>query len=257
MASFRPILISTVQYHEPLSARQMTQAEVVTVARELGVDGVELRADYWQAQERELPAVRDLVRRLGLLVTYATTATLFGADAEAQRRLQQDIDDAAALGAALLRVFPGPAPGPDDQPGWERARAALRYAAARGVRLALENFARAPGCRVAEIKATLDRLDVPALGTNVDIGNYAINGEDLPAAVRTLGPRIVSTHLRDQVETPAGVDTTYLGGGSLPLREVLAELARLPQPVIHCFEFTGGDDPAGRIQQSLAYLRAQ
>jgi hypothetical protein len=42
----------------------------------------------------------------------------------------------------------------------------------------------------------------------------------------------------------------------LPLRDALAELARLPQPVIHCFEFAGGGDPVGRIQKSLAYLRA-
>lgn len=256
MASFRPILVSTVQYDEALRARQMAQADVVAVARELGADGVELRGDYWQEKGRELPAARDLARQLGLLVTYATTATLFGAGIEEQRRLWQDVDDAAMLGSPLLRVFQGPVPSADDQPGWERAREALRYAADRGVKLALENFARAPGSRVAEIKAALDRLDSPFLGTNVDIGNYAANGEDLPAAVRTLGPRIIYTHLRDHTDTPSGVEATYLGGGSLPLRDALAELARLPQPVTHCFEFTGGGDPVGRIQKSLAYLRA-
>jgi hypothetical protein len=39
------------------------------------------------------------------------------------------------------------------------------------------------------------------------------------------------------------------------LRAALAEFSRLPQPIIYCFEFPGGDDPAGRIQKSLAYLR--
>ena len=120
----------------------------------------------------------------------------------------------------------------------------------------LENFAREPGCSVAEIKATLDRLDSSFLGTNVDLGNYASNGEDLPAAVRALGPRIMYTHLRDHAVPPTGANATYLGGGSLPLRAALTEFARLAQPIIYCFEFPGGDDPAGYIQKSLAYLRA-
>jgi len=254
MGNFQPVVISTVQYDEPLTARQMAQGEVVTIASELGADGVELRADYWQDKERELPAARDLVRQLGLVVTYATSTTLFGPDGEAQQR--QQVDDAATLGSPLLRVFQGTAPSVDDHMGWERAREVVRYAADRGVKLAVENFARAPGNRVAEIKTTLDRLDSPFLGTNVDLGNYASNGEDSSAAVRALGPRIFYTHLRDHADPPSGANATYLGGGSLPLRDALTELARLAQPIIYCFEFPGGGDPAGRIQKSLAYLRA-
>jgi sugar phosphate isomerase/epimerase len=255
MASFQPVVISTVQYHDPLTAQQMTQAEVITIARELGADGVELRADYWQDKERELPAARDLVQQLGLVVTYATAATLFGPDGDEQQRRRQHVDDAAALGSPLLRVFQGAAPSADDQTGWNRAREVVRYATDRSVRLVVENFAREPGCRVAEIRATLDRFDSPFLGTNVDLGNYAANGQDLVAAVRTLGPRIMYTHLRDHADPPSGANATYLGGGSLPLRDALTEFARLPQPIIYCFEFPGGDDPAIRIQKSLAYLR--
>ena len=36
----------------------------------------------------------------------------------------------------------------------------------------------------------------PSLGTNLDIGNYALNGQDVPAAIRALGPRIVYAHLK-------------------------------------------------------------
>jgi len=256
MAPFHPVVISTVQYDDPLNAGRMTQCEVVTIARDLGADGVELRADYWQDKQRELPAARDLVKQLGLVVTYATAATLFGPDGEEQLSRRQHVDDAATLGSPLLRVFQGMAPRSDDHAGWERATEVVRYAADRGVKLAVENFARTPGNRVSEIKATLDRFDSPFLGTNVDLGNYASNGEDLTAAIRTLGPRIFYTHLRDHADPPTGANATYLGGGSLPLREALTEFARLSQPIIYCFEFPGGEDPAGRIQKSLAYLRA-
>ena len=247
-------MISTVQYHEPLAAHEMTQAEVVSIASQLGADGVELRADYWQDKERELPAARDLVKQLGLVVTYATSAALFGPDEEEQQR-RQHVDDGATLGSPLVRFFQGTAPSAGDTTAWSRATELAGYAADRGVRIVVENFARAPGCRVAEIKATLDRLDSPFLGTNVDLGNYASNGEDLPAAVRTLGPRIMYTHLRDHAVPPTGDNATYLGGGALPLHEALTEFARLAQPIIYCFEFPGGTDPADRILKSLAYLR--
>jgi sugar phosphate isomerase/epimerase len=256
MASVHPVVISTVQYHDPLTDAQMTQAEVVTIARELGADGVELRADYWQDQERELPAARDLVSQLGLVVTYATGAMLFGSDGDDQQNRRQHIDDAAMLGSPLVRFFQGTAPSADDHAGWERAREVVSHATDRGVKLVVENFAREPGCRVAEIKATLDRFDSPLFGTNVDLGNYAAIGEDPVAAIRALGPRIMYTHLRDHGDPPSGANATYLGGGSLPLRAALTEFSRLPQPIIYCFEFPGGDDPAGRIQKSLAYLRA-
>lgn len=246
----RPIVISAVQYQDELAAGRMDVLDVVKAAKRLGTDGVELRRDYWRERERELAASRDLVAGLDLLVTYATTATLFNANEEGTRILRQDIDDALALGSPQLRVFQGEAPA-DDDAAWDAAKDAVGYAASRGIVLALENFARTPGRTVAEIKRVLDRIQSPALATNIDVGNYALNGEDVVAAVRSLGSRAVSSHLKDNI----GASTTYLGGGTLPLRDILAELDRLPRRLVYCFEFEGGGDPDGRIVQSLAYLR--
>lgn len=255
MARFRPILISTVQYDAELRAGSMSQADVLRTAKRLGVDGAELRLDYWQDKERELPAARRALEDLGIIATYATGLTLFG-DIEASANLRYAVDDAVALGSSLLRVFSGLPPDDDDSQSWDAARDVVRYAGNHGVMVAIENFGTAPGCRVAEIQRVLDRIESPALRTNVDIGNYASNEADPALAVNTLGPRVVSSHLRDHADTPTGVDATYLGGGALPLGAVLAEFARLPQKVIHCFEFAGGGDPEGRIAKSLAYLRA-
>jgi sugar phosphate isomerase/epimerase len=250
---FRPILISTVQYDTELQARSLSQVDVLQTAKRLGADGAELRLDYWQDKARELPVARRALDDLGIIATYATSLMLFSADSA---QLREAVDDAVALGSPLLRVFAGLAPGDDDSHSWDAAREIVHYAASRGIVVALENFGKAPGCRIAEIKHVLDRIDSPAFGTNVDIGNYASNCEDPTEAVRALAPRVVSSHLRDHADTPTGVDATYLGGGTLPLRPVLAEFARLPQKVIHCFEFAGGGDPEGRIEKSLSYLEA-
>ena len=213
-----------------------------------------LRLDYWRDKERELSAARRAIDELGIIATYATGLTLFSADSGWVMNLRQAVDDAVALGSPLLRVFSGSAPGDDDRQAWDGARDFVRYAADRGIVVALENFGKAPGHLVIDIKCVLDRIESTTLGTNVDIGNYASNGEDAALAVRALGERVVSSHLRDHAVTPTGVDATYLGGGELPLHAILAEFARLPQKVIHCFEFSGGGEPEARIEKSLAYL---
>jgi sugar phosphate isomerase/epimerase len=255
MSAISPILISTVQYDAPLRAGRVPLVEVLRVARRLGVAGVELRDVYWHDRATELPQCRALAAELDLTLTYATFATIFGAAPDGPPAVRQAIDDAAMLGAPLLRVFPGPAPLDPDDPAWTAARALLEHASAHGVVLALENYARVPGNRLAEVKWVLDQLPSRALGTNVDIGNYAANGQDVPTAIRTLGPRVVSAHLKHQRQTADGAESTYLGGGDAPLTETLDAFRRLPQRILYCFEFGGGNDPEGRIAASVAYLK--
>jgi sugar phosphate isomerase/epimerase len=167
--------------------------------------------------------------------------------------LHQDIDAASALGAPQLRVFPGPLPADQNEAGWAAGRAVVQYAAGKGVVLALENFARTPGGTLAEIQRVLDRIPHPALATNIDIGNYVLHGQDVPAAIRAVGTRAVSAHLKDQ---PADLSkpASHLGGGDQALDAIFAELDQLPQRIIYCFEFGGGGNPEAVIRRSLDYF---
>jgi sugar phosphate isomerase/epimerase len=177
--------------------------------------------------------------------------------------LLRDVDTAAALGSPLLRIFPGRTPrqthsyAPDaldaDSAGWEGAVEAVEHAESRGIVIALENYVGIPGGTLAEIVHILDRIPSPALKTNIDIGNYVVRGQDVVEAIRTVGHRAVYAHLKDRPADPEGPHA-YLGGGEMPLQPILNELESLPQDMIYCFEFPGGDDPEGRIKQSLAYL---
>jgi sugar phosphate isomerase/epimerase len=251
VAAERPVLISVVQYQEGIAAGTTSITDLFDTAHRLGAAGVELRPQFWADKERELPAARDRAAHHGLLVTYATMGRLFDTDPAS---LRQDIDDAAALGSPLLRIFPGPVPADDNDAEWERGRAIARYADERGITLALENFVGTPGGTLAEIEKGLKRI--PALMTNIDIGNYPRHHQDVPAAIRAIGDRAVSAHLKDADDDPAH-GTTYLGGASLPLPAILDELARLPQRILYIFEFGGGDNPDDRITRSLAYVRGR
>jgi len=254
MAANRPILISVMQYEDQLKRGACTVFDVIKTAQRLGADGVELRRETWANWEIELAAARAQIEALGLLVTYATHVTLFSADPSGQAVLRQDIDAAQRLGSPLLRVFQGPAPADDDDAAWAAAQAVVDYAAAHDVVIALENYVGMPGGKLPEIQRVLDRIDHGALGTNIDIGNYAQHEQDVVAAIGAIGHRAVYAHIKDKVGT-AGEAPVQLGAGNLPLPAILAALDGLPQNFPYCFEFRGGDDPEARIRQSLAYLQ--
>jgi sugar phosphate isomerase/epimerase len=120
--------------------------------------------------------------------------------------------------------------------------------------LALENYVGTPGGTLAEIAHVLGCIESSALGTNIDIGNYVVRGQDVVDAIRTVGHRAVYAHLKDRPDDPDGPHT-YLGGGVMDLGPILDELDRLSQEMTYCFEFPGGGEPDERIRRSLAYLR--
>lgn len=246
----RPLLISVVQYQDKLDDGTMRVGDVIDKAHALGADGVELRRESWPAYEDELADARERAQAHGLIVTYATFSTLFNDTAAGEKWLRHDIEIARELGALQLRVFQGPAP--VEAAGWDAVRAAIDHAASLGVVLALENYSQHPGATLAEIRRVLDALPSPFLKTNIDIGNYAKQGEDVVTAINAMGTRAASTHLKDLL--PGGA-STFLGQGTLLLPAIFDAFAGLPQRLLHCFEFSGGADPDTRITQSLAYLR--
>jgi len=250
-AERRPVLISVMQYEDDLDRGVLAVGDVITAAARFGAAGIEIRPQYWRDRARELPAARDEIARHGLLVTYATTTTLFSTDPEDAARLRQEIDDAQLLGATQLRVFQGPAPADDDATGWAAGQALADYAATHGVTLALENYSGSPGGTIAEVARTLDRL--PTLAVNLDIANYARHSEDVLTAIARFGDRAVSAHVKDQ-EPTAPWTSAPLGGGELHLAQIFPALEALPQRLLYCFEFRGEGDPDGRIAQSLAYM---
>lgn len=251
----RPILISVVQYLPLLESGALKIAEFVNKARDFGVDGIELRREAWPAYKSELPAVRKQIEELGLLVTYATFSTLFNTDEAAHQLLLEDVRTAAALGAPLLRVFPGATPADDDAEGWAKGHEAVALAEQLGIQLALENFARTPGGTLGEVANILEKIDTPALRTNIDIGNYPLHNQDPIAVIEAIGDKAIYSHIKDYGGSPEA-DPVRFGKGVLPLAEIFAAFDKLPQRIIYCFEFGGGPDPDQHIQDALALVRS-
>lgn len=251
MTANRPVLISVMQFEDALKSGAMTIFDVIETAAQVGVEGVELRRELWNGWQSELAEARRQADAAGLLIAYATHATLFSSDAAT---LRADIDAAVALGSEIVRFFPGQLPAEDDEDGWTAGKAIADYATGKGVVIALENYARTPGGTLAEVQTTLARI--PALMTNLDMGNYSLHSQNVPAAVAALADRIVYSHLKDQTGNP-GDAPAVLGAGELPLGDIFDVLDALPQKILYCFEFRGGDDPVARIEQALAWLKTR
>ena len=255
MSSERPILISVVQYLPQLESGALTIAQYINKARDFGVDGVELRREAWPAYKTELPAIRKQIEEAGLLVTYGTFSTLFNTDEAAHQLLLEDVRTAAALGAPLLRVFPGATPADDYAQGWAKGREAVDLAASLGIQIALENFARTPGGTLAEVSHILSKIDTPALRTNIDIGNYPLHNQDPIAAIRAIGHKAIYVHVKDYGGSPESGPVNF-GEGTLPLADIFAALDQLPQRIILCFEFGGGADPDQHIRSAFALTKS-
>ena len=248
----RPIVMSIVQYTDAIESRKMTVMELLEKADELGVDGIELRRELWgDAMNDELSAVRQRSEALGLQITFATHSVLF-CEGEDYDLLLADVDTTAEIGSPLLRIFSGPVPTDVSDPAWAKAKAVIDRAEAKGIVIALENYAEEPGGTLAEIQTVLDHFPVSTFKTNIDTGNYVGWNQDILEAIDAIGERAAYVHVKD----PSEDGTSVPGEGDLPMKEIFAALDALPQRIIYCFEFSGGDAPDGRIKRGLAFMKS-
>jgi sugar phosphate isomerase/epimerase len=252
----REIFISAVQFDEPLRSGTATVRDLAPVAAAVGVQGVEYRDVYWRDKQAELPAVKRQLVQLKLKAAYTTMTPLYHRDPPVQQQLLRDIQDARDLGAVVLRVNLGqrPGPGPADAKTHYAGRMAVERAAALRVHLTLENNSKGPDDLLSDVKATLDTFSCRFFGANVDFANYATTGQDPIAAIRGLARWINYVHAKDVRKTTGGWQSTYLGNGTLPLRDIIGALDATGKRIPLCFEFPGEGDPEGSIRKSLAFL---
>jgi sugar phosphate isomerase/epimerase len=252
----REIFVSAVQFDEQLKSGSRTVLDLAPAAAALGARGVEYRDVYWKNKAMELPAVKRQLAELKLKAAYTTMTPLYHSEPAKQQQLLRDVEDARDLGAVLLRINLGrrPGPGPADAKTHYAGRKAVERAAALRVHLTLENNSTGPGHLLSDVKETLDTFSCRFFGTNIDFVNYVTTGQDPLEAIRGLARWINYVHAKDARKTEAGWQSTYLGNGTLALKEIIGALDSTGKAVPFCFEFPGGDDPEGSIRKSLEFL---
>jgi sugar phosphate isomerase/epimerase len=181
-ARIRPALCAYT-YREQLESGKMSYEDLVDVAVEHGLDGLDLTV-YWLPKtglDEYLLSLRRKAYLAGIEIpAIAIRTDLCKGEAQQQQReaawLNYWVDVANKLGASHIRVFGGTVPQgaiEDQAAGWvvEILKRAADYAGKQGVILGLENHGGIT-LRAERLLSMVRAVDNPWVGVNLDTGNF-------------------------------------------------------------------------------------
>lgn len=188
---------------------KMTMLEFIDKCAEYDLDGCELTS-YWFPKEITPQFLNDIKHRafrLGLDISGTAIRNDFCLPPGKERdhwlaHTRQWIDYAATFGAPVIRVFAGVTPKDDTEAAaLDRCVAgleeSLKYAAEKGVFLALENHGGITET-ADQLLAIVKRLDSPWLGINLDSGNFSKGGDPYEQLAR-IAPYAVNAQIKTEM----------------------------------------------------------
>lgn len=193
-------------FRTDLAAKKMTYDDVIRMAADLDVDGVDMTV-YWLPDTSDatlLPlrrlAYKNAVELYGISVR-TDMCKPPGAERDKQiAELRQWVDVANKLGASHIRVFGGVVPKgstADQAAQWvtEILKTGSDYAGSKGVILGLENHG-----GITEKAETIVRIvkavDSPWVGINLDTGNF---NRDAYSQIETILPYAVNAQFKVKI----------------------------------------------------------
>lgn len=189
----------TVAHIDELDASAVEVIEVVGPVPQCPFDRTDVRTELRHRLRDARVRLRSVHLPYGRQLDLSHTDT--NARLEAVRLTAMHLSAAAALGARLAVLHPSaePVPEQDRAPYIAAARQSLAslvpLAADLGVRLAVECLPRTClGRTAAELLSVIDDVDPDVVGVCIDSNHLNLREPDLAAAVRLLGPRLLTLH---------------------------------------------------------------
>jgi sugar phosphate isomerase/epimerase len=216
--------------------------QLLDYAAGLKLDTVQLSSlgDFESLEKAHLSKVKDHAQRVGIAIDagigcICDVSTSWDAkEGNPSAYLRKGLRVANAVGARAMRCCMG---GRDDRPQLERCMEATVKALKSvrtealdlGVRIAIENHA--GDMQAREVKTLIEEAGTDFVGSCLDSGNPLWAAEDPLLTLETLGPYVVTTHIRDTAvfEHPRGaaVQWVALGDGSVDLKRFVALYQKL------------------------------
>lgn len=185
------------------------------------------------------------------------------------------IDRAAERGIGVVNLLTGPnlwepgATARHDEAAWSTALGALERICAHAERAGVTAALEPCWGTLAHDAATAQRvLDAVPVAVAFDPSHFAVSGDDIPALVRSLGPRIAHVHLKDAFGAPGmeGEDFHFclLGEGRVPWPELFEALDEIGYVGALSVEFEAyryyeqvlDSDPVAAARLALEQVRA-
>ena len=189
---------------------KLTMLEFIDKCAAYNLDGCELTS-YWFPKEitpQYLNEVKQRAFRLGLDISGTAIRNDFCLAPGPERdhwlaHTRNWIDYSAACGAPVIRVFAGVKPKDDSEEVAldrcvEGLKESLKYAAEKGVYLALENHGGITST-ADQLLAIVKRVDSPWFGINFDSGNFSAGGDPYEQLAQ-IAPYAVNAQIKSEMK---------------------------------------------------------
>ena len=248
--------ICAYSFREALKAKTMTYDDLVRLAVETGVDGLDLTV-YWfpDTSDEFLLPLRRLAYKSGVHIYSLSIRTDMCQPTPELRdkelgEIRKWVDAAQKLGATHIRVFGGKVPKEsteDEAAGWvvETLKRGAEYAGARGIILGIENHGgiTEKGSRVVEI---VKRVDSPWVGINLDTGNFQSRVWE---QIELCLPYAVNVQIKSEMRHDDGTR------GPSDWNHVFQLFARYGYKGYIAIEYEAKEDPAVAVPRECKRLR--
>lgn len=234
--------------HKYVRGKTMDNVDFIDFVATTKAQGVELLSVFWEDPDKEIPRVRDALRRNNLeLACFGASNNLAVSDPDKRKTQLKDITDsvdmAAELGAKVVRVFSG---NKEEGVRFEQAkswiveglREAAAHASGKGIVLCLENHGLFAG-KADQVLEIIREVGSPALASTFDTGNFLLVDDDPNEAIDKLKDHVSHVHFKDFMKADDSVEGhvyTSLSGqryvgkvpgeGSVDLKYILTALKR-------------------------------
>jgi sugar phosphate isomerase/epimerase len=243
-------------FRDALKAQTMTYLDLVRLAVETGIDGLDLTV-YWfpgTGNDFLLPLKRLAFRSAVDLYSISVRTEMTQAAPEAQAKevaeVKQWVDVAERLGAGHIRVFGGRVPKgatEDQAAGWaiEVLKRSAEHAASKGITLGLENHGGVTE-KAATVIQIIQQVNSPWVGINLDTGGFR---EDPFRQIEMCLPYAVNFQVKSEMtgedgkRQPADWDRIIKMAAASGYQGYLA------------LEYEAKEDPAAAVPRLLRELR--
>ena len=211
--------------------------EIFAAAKDLGVDGIEIRGIEKEMyaprvrifDEANREATLEQLSQAGSALTQLTSGATLGMPDSPQAGRQEIldyVDMAQKLGVPYIRVMISPQPGPepvDLEQGRKLYLELCRHAKTKGICLLIETNGALADSRV--MREFMDGSDPESAGVLWDIHHpYRFFNETPEFTFRNIGRYIKNTHVKDSVFKDGKIAYRMMGYGDVPIFDALKTL---------------------------------
>jgi L-ribulose-5-phosphate 3-epimerase len=248
--------ICAYSFRDALAKKTMTYDDLVRLAVDLDVDGLDLTVYWFPNRSPEfLHPLRRLAYKNGVeIYSISTRSEMTRATPDLRKQEVANmtgwIDAAEQLGAGHIRVFGGNVPKgstADEATPWvvEVLSRAAEYAGKKGIILGLENHGGITE-RAEKIIEIVQKVDSPWVGINLDTGNFRT---DTFRQIEACLPYAVNVQVKAEMRDESGKT------GRQDWKRVVALLRKGGYKGYLALEYEAKEDPATAVPRLIGELK--